>query len=488
MNKIESYVDSVIPKNIPKSKQQKLRSEIEAHIFDRIDFYTEIGYDTGASIDKAIADMGEDEEVKSSIRNDFEELHFERTWWAVAVGILFLLANSWYESFCNLSVYDLVYDYALNIDPEFLMSAVGHFLLLAMFVFTLILYRKGLAKCLLGLTVANVINFVLSITSNMFVSSFTTDCSFNFEQVLSFVLDKYTSYIDIYVPYKTIDFILSLLPLIFFIVLKVKGNPKKNHPVLVSALCVIYVALATVITVNVPVSQAYFDDYYNWFTSGYDLITGTADELYSSVNKDTPYDEFYDILREKEYITVAEFEQTLSNHSKKQFRFGLELAELMLDDSYEIWICPGEYDPDKPYTGTYGFVYLSKGESGNIRSVGVGNMLKDVNSFGRYYWSENRANARDYFNSLVGGESETDIMSYYGKENGEIYGKLKTFDNGIEKTYYRVHLEEFGEISGKNDINIELWFESGVLKEGKLHYGYKIPEEGFYWDYITIAD
>ncbi|MBQ8782622.1 MAG: hypothetical protein IJZ57_02485 [Clostridia bacterium] len=74
MNKIESYIDSVIPKNIPKSKQQKLKEEIESHIYDRIDFYTEIGYDTDSSINKALADMGEDEEVKSSIRNDFEQI------------------------------------------------------------------------------------------------------------------------------------------------------------------------------------------------------------------------------------------------------------------------------------------------------------------------------------------------------------------------------------------------------------------------------
>ena len=66
MNKIESYVDSVIPKNIPKYKQKILRDEIEAHIYDRIDFYTEIGYDNDASINKALADMGEDEETKSS--------------------------------------------------------------------------------------------------------------------------------------------------------------------------------------------------------------------------------------------------------------------------------------------------------------------------------------------------------------------------------------------------------------------------------------
>ena len=50
MNKIESYIASVIPKNIPKYKQKILRDEIEAHIFDRIDFYTEIGYDNEASM------------------------------------------------------------------------------------------------------------------------------------------------------------------------------------------------------------------------------------------------------------------------------------------------------------------------------------------------------------------------------------------------------------------------------------------------------
>ena len=74
MNKIESYIASVIPKNIPKYKQKILRDEIEAHIYDRIDFYTEIGYDNEASINKALADMGEDEEIKTSIRNDFEQV------------------------------------------------------------------------------------------------------------------------------------------------------------------------------------------------------------------------------------------------------------------------------------------------------------------------------------------------------------------------------------------------------------------------------
>ena len=74
MNKIESYIDSVVPKNIPKSKQQKLKAEIESHIYDRIDFYTEIGYDIGVSVDKALEDMGQDEETKNALRNDFEQI------------------------------------------------------------------------------------------------------------------------------------------------------------------------------------------------------------------------------------------------------------------------------------------------------------------------------------------------------------------------------------------------------------------------------
>ncbi|MBQ7100001.1 MAG: hypothetical protein IJN81_00100, partial [Clostridia bacterium] len=93
MNRINDYVNSLIPQNIPKRKQLSLREELLSHVCDRIDYYKEIGYDTDSSIGKALCDMGEDEETKSSVRKRFEELHFERTWWSFVVGTVILAMN-----------------------------------------------------------------------------------------------------------------------------------------------------------------------------------------------------------------------------------------------------------------------------------------------------------------------------------------------------------------------------------------------------------
>ena len=67
INKIINYIDSIIPKNIPEKKRRKIYDEMFCHILDRIDYYEEIGYSEEQSTDKAIEDMGTDEETKKQI-------------------------------------------------------------------------------------------------------------------------------------------------------------------------------------------------------------------------------------------------------------------------------------------------------------------------------------------------------------------------------------------------------------------------------------
>ncbi len=485
MNKIESYIDSVIPKNIPKSKQQKLKSEIESHIYDRIDFYTDIGYDTDSSINKALADMGEDEETKTSIRNDFESLHHERTWWAVAVGVGFWLG---YYVMLDLIINSL-YNY-INFDvASTIVVGISFLLLLVMLLVSFLFYFKGFQKCLLGLS-AGIFAVIICVSISM---GFLEPCfAVAFDAVtdaVAFLLDKYTSVACYdYGYYGFMAFIFNLIPLVLYFILKKKGNPDKSHRFAITVFCIVYIIIAVPVTAVQSTATAYFQDYYEWFGSGYDTITPTADELYKSVNKDTSYDEFILLLRENEYITADEFEQTLSNHTAKQFRYSLDNSKLMLNDDYEIWLCPGEYDPDEIFRGTYGFIYILKGENGAVSSIGVGNLLKDIDSYSMYYWPEDKSDPREYFDSLNGGESEAEVMSFYDKEKGDVYGKLKTFSNGVEQVYYRIYLIDLYADSYTNQVNIELWFEDGTLNDGKLHYYYEIPEAGRFTDYITLAD
>ncbi len=485
MNKIESYIDSVIPKNIPKSKQQKLKAEIESHIYDRIDFYEEIGYDTDSSINKALADMGEDEETKTSIRNDFEALHHERNWWAVAFGAGFWIVYAYiFETITdNLYIY---FNYRV-VQP--IAVGLGFLFLFVTLLISFYLYFKGFRKCLLGLSVG----ILFSILRVSIAIGFLYPCfAVSFDAVIDVVallLDKYTS-VNCYEYgyYGFIALLFNLIPLVLYFILKIKGNPDKSRRFAITVFSFVYMIIAIPVTAVSSNAFTYFQGYNEWFGPGYNAITPTADELYKSVNKDTSYDEFILLLRENEYITADEFEQTLSNHTAKQFRYNLDNSELMLNDDYEIWVCPGEYDPDEIFWGVYGFIYILKGDNGTVNSIGVGNLLKDIDSYSMYYWPEDKSDPREYFVSLKGGERETEVMSFYGKEKGDVYGKLKTFSGDVEQVYYRIYLIDLYVDSYTNQVNVELWFEDGMLNDGKLHYYYEIPEEGRFTDFISLSD
>ena len=46
-----------------KAQRNLVAAELEAHISDKADYYRELGYDEETSLDKAIEDMGDPEEI-----------------------------------------------------------------------------------------------------------------------------------------------------------------------------------------------------------------------------------------------------------------------------------------------------------------------------------------------------------------------------------------------------------------------------------------
>ena len=86
--RIESYLDSVIPEKLSKRRQKLIREELRDHISDHIDFYTEIGYSEDESIQKALADMGDDGGVTSMVKKDFEKVYGEKIWMPILAFVL----------------------------------------------------------------------------------------------------------------------------------------------------------------------------------------------------------------------------------------------------------------------------------------------------------------------------------------------------------------------------------------------------------------
>ncbi len=73
--KIQEFIAEYIPKRITKEARYKLQVELEGHIYERIDYYTEIGYSEEESLEKALKDFGDDAETKEQIKKEMGEIH-----------------------------------------------------------------------------------------------------------------------------------------------------------------------------------------------------------------------------------------------------------------------------------------------------------------------------------------------------------------------------------------------------------------------------
>ena len=79
--RISEFIADYIPKRITKETRYKLQAELENHIYERIDYYTEIGYSEEESLEKALKDFGDDEETKEQIKKNLENIHIP---WSLA--------------------------------------------------------------------------------------------------------------------------------------------------------------------------------------------------------------------------------------------------------------------------------------------------------------------------------------------------------------------------------------------------------------------
>lgn len=157
---VEEYLESVIPEKISSEIKKELREELKSHIYDRAEFYMEIGYDEETAIGKAVEQMGEAESVKS----DFTALYSDSIIKAV---LLFVGICAW-----NILPVSMELGYMNLIDPTLYtlpsVAMLGVFLtaFVCLVVYTIKCIRQKLSKQLMGIISA----FIL-ISLGSFVTS-----------------------------------------------------------------------------------------------------------------------------------------------------------------------------------------------------------------------------------------------------------------------------------------------------------------------------
>lgn len=156
---VEAYLESAIPQKVSEDTKARIRAELECHIFDRADFYMEIGYDEDAAIEKAIEQMGEGEEVKAEFETLYKDSTLKGLLWffGLCAGNLITISPWGYWHFVEPNMYA---------SPSIAVLSVYLAVWVFLIVHTVTCFRQKLYKQLTGITSAVGLIAVGSIITN----------------------------------------------------------------------------------------------------------------------------------------------------------------------------------------------------------------------------------------------------------------------------------------------------------------------------------
>ncbi len=478
MERITEFIDSFIPKNLPKKKALLLKDELTCHIMDKVDYYKEIGYDDKESVDKAIEDFGREEKDKNFILNEFEELYSEKNIFAilafVIVGAINLVCG-------GIGLWVVSADWHTYPDP--ISGFISFFMIFAVLLMICYARIKKYRKTLASIGLANIL-----IAGSIIAAFYPQMATFTIGYNILYLIDMFTPFsvgliVDTYgedgfsiVLYNILFLAFSIYCFISSLRIK-KGKAKdiekpKKKIIIFSS---IFFSVAIISCLIFPSSQRYFEEYSIWFEYYDNCISVESETTYDSIAIGDSYADVSNYLKSEGYVTIEEYKSSLDRVKKKQFNHNLN--DFDFAEGYEIWFAPEKCKEGNSFVGV-------KQENGTISAKAVGNleerMYTEKYDYVRFGYTDIETltdmNAVfDYFNSLKKGTSEEEVMSRFGAEYGFVYAKRCSVENGKAINYYRIYC--YGETDpteknyfDKNDYRyIELTFEDGLLTEGIIY-------------------
>ncbi len=483
MNRINDFVDSFIPENLPKKKAKALKEELTCHLLDKADHYMEIGYEMSVSMDKAIEEFGTDEDMKNYIRGEFEELYHERTIWGILAGVFIWALNI----LCfPLDLWSYSADF--NRDPDPLgafMSFLMIFAVLGLIVFARIKkYRKMLF--FIGLSNATIVSFLLwCFYPQMAMYSVWYNMIYLIDRFTPFIsYDTVVSIVICWICCIGVPVILALYPLISSVLLKfgkihdVK-NPRKKS---ITVACICFLVMFVTCMLQ-ETGLEYSDEYPVFFTPYNVYISEETEDVYNRINIGDTVEAAEEIMDEYAIQSIEKYRGFLDKLGQKQL--DKKLREMDFDEDYKVYFPPYSYIKGEGFVGI-------KEENGIVTGVAVGNIdghifNEKARTFG--YLGSGTWKTRDdmiavsvYLGTLKAGDREEDILSNFGddygllgEDMGMLYSKRKHLEDGALKTYYRVYFYGITDPDKKLDYEkfspyyAELYFTDGILEKGTLY-------------------
>lgn len=382
--RIESYLDSVIPEKLSKRRQKLIREELRDHISDHIEFYTEIGYSEDVSIQKALADMGDDGGVTAMVKKDFEKVYGEKIWMPILAFVLTMLML-FAAIYCGVWI--------LSADSK---GSPGVFEVIASFAIILVMsfamvfaYRKGLKKTLLAIGIPN-----LLFGATLISSGYTQPAIYALIYDVCLLLEE-TTPLTMYKVVDTAEYIVliagiavdigfAIVSVILYNRLRKNGVPEKSGKKKIIITASVLCAAAICLTLAYGKSENYFNKY-EYVMNGYkfetsDGICKQSEAVFDSIELGMSYDEAKLKLRVQGYMPFDEYCETQSGGMRKRLKYSLnELDLAVTDEGYTVFVNPNVFYDYSGIDGrnySNGFVYIRADSDGCVESKGVGSGTK----------------------------------------------------------------------------------------------------------------
>lgn len=478
MTDIRNFINSFIPENIPKKKRQQLYDEIECHILDRADFYVEIGYDEETALKKSMECFGEENEMRESVKKDFEELYRERWYYALIAGIIPLTFNT-IIGFTGAFIHSADKLGDPSDSAVFISSlSVGYVILQIAFCF-----MKGYRKSLIATGISN-----LLIMCSLILIAYPQSAFFALALNVSYLLEKFTPLImkgvadslpDLLSFSGTCVFIISIAAVSYVLagIVKRKGKHEQKTLKIFSVLSIVIVTLSFFSSVIYSNADDYYRDYRTWFNPRNDTVTEKTLTVFNSVPLGCTYKDTKPYLEHLGYVNTEDYIKTLSREEKKMFRYNISEMDFSFDGEYMIFF---EKEKKSYNSDDNGFIFIKTDENGLINGKGIGVACPFEDKYGskHHYCGEvfDTGKCEEAFINTEKGDSKDEVLKKFAKENGHLYSLFSETENGVQKDYCRIH--SYGSPSTYNlndynkdrDIFIQLWFTDGKLEKADFEY------------------
>lgn len=486
MYRITDFVDSFIPENLSKKRGDALKEELTCHILDKKDYYRELGYDENVSIEKAIADFGDSEEINRYVYNEFKELYsrgsnFETIDDTFAAAAFLIIAAM------NYLCYPLdtfVWSFDSNRDPFPAGAFISFCMIFVVLMMISIARIKEYRKTLISIGITNTL-----IACSFFFCLYPQMAAWTMNDHIIYLSDRFTpisvwgtEYLSL-VWFHVLWLGFPLIPALYSFIAAVRIIRGTAKPILrpakkVAVFAVFFLVFALVSSLLQPVSSKYIENSSSWFAFYKSNISDETQQIFDEIQIGDAYCDVSDRLKEKGYLTIDSYKNSFDRATKMQFEQTVKSFEFVKD--YEMWFNPEEV--------SYGNSFLVglRQENGVISAKGIGNMGRNMYTkiyndidFGR----EGLREAYDLqaviesFRKLKKGDFEAEVMSRFGKELGEIYTRRLSVEDGKEISYYRLYCcEELNQEGSDEGYSctvesryIELTFENGKLIKGAMY-------------------